>query len=795
MFSPRWKKVIADLWQNKARTVLVVISIAIGVFAFGGLFIARSVLNENLDNQYRSRNPADIVIGLPSFDGDLERWAERQDYVLAAETLTAYPLRLVANGQTFDLDLLAYRDYDSIDVTRIYPTEGNWPPERDELWIERGFLERVGVPVGTPVQIKVGEDNFYEVTLAGLMSDLTVSGGSVNSRVKGFVNYRTLASMGLSADYNRLDLFVQRAEFGYPNAPAPVEIADQIRKKLLFRGVTTRAITIDADGKSWAVDILNSQTTTFTIIGLACLLLSSSLVANIISGLLAQQKRQIGVLKIIGGTRGQIVSIYLAMVFIFGLLALLIALPMSINFARGTATGLGEGLFNFDIANFRIPPEILILEIAMAFAVPMIAAIGPILSGTRITPAEAISDYNANTQNSFIDLLLSRLGGLPSSLLLSLRNTFRKKGRLLATAVTLAFAGVLFMSIVNVRTSLQVLLLEITQLANFDVRVSLTDTLNKQGLEQRVLELPDVVDVEGWLTTSVRYLRPDQVQSDNFVLTGLPAESIFVAPQPMEGRWLEPYTNDNRYDIVVTREVMEREPSIQVGRPIMLRQGGEEEMFRVVGMVEGGDQFAYGHYETVSKFAGAPDEINSIILRTTDNSEETHNRVASEVADYFDLRDYEIASSSTGNTFRRDLGAAFDIFAFTLLGVSLLIAIVAGLGLAGTMSLNVLERTREIGVLRSIGAATNTIRVMYVTEGFLVGLLSFVLAVPFVPLVTVILNEFLGQISAQRSLPYATSATGIAIWFGLVTMVSILSSVSPAQRASQISIREALSYE
>jgi putative ABC transport system permease protein len=351
------------------------------------------------------------------------------------------------------------------------------------------------------------------------------------------------------------------------------------------------------------------------------------------------------------------------------------------------------------------------------------------------------------------------------------------------------------MSIVNVRTSLQVLLLEITQLANFDVRVSLGNTLNKQGLEQRVLELPDVVDVEGWLTTPVRYLRPDQVQSDDFVLTGLPAESIFVAPQPLQGRWLEPYSNDNRYDIVITREVVEREPSIQVGRPIMLRRGDEEEMFRVVGVVEGQDQFAYGHYQTVSKFAGAPDEINSIILRTTDNSEETHNRVAAEVADYFDLRDFEIASSSTGNTFRRDLGAAFDIFAFTLLGVSLLIAIVAGLGLAGTMSLNVLERTREIGVLRSIGAATNTIRVMYVTEGFLVGLLSFVLAVPFVPLVTVVLNEFLGQISAQRSLPYATSAAGIAIWFGLVTIVSILSSVSPAQRASQISIREALSYE
>jgi putative ABC transport system permease protein len=796
MLSPRWKKVFADLWQNKSRTALVVISTAIGVFAFGGMFIARAVLDENLAQGYESRQPADISITLAEpFDDDLARWAEGQPHVVAAQEVTSNRLQIIANGEQYDLLLVAYEEYDSITVSQVVPTRGVFPPGRDEITIERSFLSRLGIELGDTVTIKVDEDDFYDVTLTGLVNDLTIQSGNTNSLVKGWVDLRTLNRMDLSADPNQIDIAIERADAANPNVPTPIEIVDDLRQRLVEGGYSVRAVSYDEDGKSWAVDILNAQTTTFAIVGTAALLLSSSLVANIIAGLLAAQKKQIGIMKIVGATRGQIVPIYLAMVMLFGGIALLIALPLSIGFANGLSNGFGPNVLNFDINTFRVPTEIIVLEVIVAFAVPMLSALNPILSGTRVTPAAAISDNQPGSQNNPLDLLLARLGGLPRPLLLSLRNTFRKKGRLLATAVTLALAGTLFMSIVNVRAGLDVLIEEIVQTSNFDVQVTLDEPINQAGIERRILDLPGVTSVEGWLTTSVRYQREDNVQSDNFTLFGLPAESRYISPIPNEGRWLEPRTRLNRYDLVVTSGLTDREPLLTVGSEIDLRRGDQVETWRIVGEIQADIPLAYADYDSVARFAGEPDTVNRIQVTTVDKDPETYQIVLDEMLAYFDERDIEVVGSSFGTTLRRDLGAVFNIFAFTLLGTSMLIAIVAGLGLAGTMSLNVLERTREIGVLRSVGAATNSIRFMYVLEGFLVGLLSFLIALPLVAPVTWLLCDFLGRIAAGRPVPYALSATGAPIWLAIVVVVAVLSSLSPAQRAAQISIREALSYE
>ena len=59
-----------------------------------------------------------------------------------------------------------------------------------------------------------------------------------------------------------------------------------------------------------------------------------------------------------------------------------------------------------------------------------------------------------------------------------------------------------------------------------------------------------------------------------------------------------------------------------------------------------------------------------------------------------------------------------------------LLAVVGGLGLAGTMSLNVLERTREIGVMRAVGGSDGSVRLIVVFEGLFVGILSWVLSAP-----------------------------------------------------------------
>jgi putative ABC transport system permease protein len=123
-----------------------------------------------------------------------------------------------------------------------------------------------------------------------------------------------------------------------------------------------------------------------------------------------------------------------------------------------------------------------------------------------------------------------------------------------------------------------------------------------------------------------------------------------------------------------------------------------------------------------------------------------------------------------------------------------LIGMVGGLGLAGTMSLNVMERTREVGVMRAVGAESPDLRLMFVVEGLFIGLLSalvaFVLSVPL----TVLIGTALGGALRLGAISLQLSWVGYALWPLIVSVVSVVASISPARRASQISIREALAY-
>ena len=111
------------------------------------------------------------------------------------------------------------------------------------------------------------------------------------------------------------------------------------------------------------------------------------------------------------------------------------------------------------------------------------------------------------------------------------------------------------------------------------------------------------------------------------------------------------------------------------------------------------------------------------------------------------------------------------------------------------MSLNVLERTREIGVMRAVGASTSAVRRLFLTEGVLIGLISAIISLPLSVPGSIGFGNILGAALANRPLPYAPTLEGPVAWFIIITFISASASLLPAQRASQISVREALAYE
>jgi putative ABC transport system permease protein len=117
------------------------------------------------------------------------------------------------------------------------------------------------------------------------------------------------------------------------------------------------------------------------------------------------------------------------------------------------------------------------------------------------------------------------------------------------------------------------------------------------------------------------------------------------------------------------------------------------------------------------------------------------------------------------------------------------------MGLAGTMGMNVLERTREIGIMRSIGADDRAVMRTVIAEGVVIGVISFALAIVLSVPFTYLLSTIVSLAVFQTPIDTIFTFTGYGIWLGLVLVLSALASILPARRAARLTIREVLAYE
>jgi putative ABC transport system permease protein len=144
---------------------------------------------------------------------------------------------------------------------------------------------------------------------------------------------------------------------------------------------------------------------------------------------------------------------------------------------------------------------------------------------------------------------------------------------------------------------------------------------------------------------------------------------------------------------------------------------------------------------------------------------------------------------------RTEVETALGAVIVLLLVMALLLAIVGGLGLMGTMSINVLERTREIGVLRAIGAPNRGVAQVFIREGMAIGVLSWLLGSLLAFPLGKALSDAVGRPIMGVPLTFSYSMAGVWMWLVLVVILSGLASLLPARNASRLTVREVLAYE
>jgi putative ABC transport system permease protein len=225
---------------------------------------------------------------------------------------------------------------------------------------------------------------------------------------------------------------------------------------------------------------------------------------------------------------------------------------------------------------------------------------------------------------------------------------------------------------------------------------------------------------------------------------------------------------------------------------------GQEEVWEVVGIfkfVGREGVLAYTPLEYAEKITNLTDRAYSFRVVTTQHDRDFQNAMSEKLDDYFRDNGFKLRQAQPGLASLDSVSESLDILVVFLLIMAVLTAIVGAMGLTGTMGMNVLERTREIGIMRAIGADDRAVMRTVIGEGFVIGAISFVLAIIVSVPLTYGLSFIVSIAIFETPIAVLFTYQGYAIWLGLVLLLSVLGSVLPARNAARLTIREVLAYE
>jgi len=794
---PRWRKVLTDLWGDKTRTALVVASIAAGVFAIGMIVTAFSVLNQDINASYAASNPANIEIWTDPFYDDLIRVIEKVPGVDQVEGRQVLPIRARRGTENWQgVSLISAEDFKNTQINHLGTIEGTQYPGRNEITFSDDMMNSTGFQVGDEIEVELSDSSTHYLTMVGLVSDQQSTRPDANATTNAFVTLDTLRAFGVGNYFNRLLITVDgdgSDESFIAKVAADVEDKIESHNRGVYRIVEAKS------DEHPMIDTILAVMGLLGALGILITILSASLIINTLNALLTQQLRQIGVMKLIGARSLQILGMYLGLIISYSVIALMIAIPLGAIAGYGLAS-LMANLMGAELSGFRFIPAAIVAQVVVAFLVPLVAGFFPVNKGARTNVRRAISDYRPRVRTARQGLL-NRSGGwvrwISRPILLSFRNTFRKKGRLILTIFTLTIAGAVFIGVFNVRASMNSVMDNLMKHFLGDVTINFSQPYNVRKVERDLMAVPGISGVEGWGGTGAEIVDQNGDLVTALTIVTPPDGTQLLDPEIMAGRWLMP---GEKKAMVVSDTIYEQYPDLQPGDTLRVEiSGNPEEVWEVVGIYSFismlGDPMAYANFDYVADKVNLPNQAYSFRLVTQDIQGSSLQALIQRIDNQLEDKGYAVQSILAGDTMRENAGTAVNTLVIFLLIMAILTAFVGSIGLMGTMSINVLERTREIGVMRTIGAVDMVVMQSVIIEGLVIGLITWVIAIGLSYPISSALLTIIGQAMAGASFTLVFTPLGVFVWLGVVVILSIVASVMPARNAARLTINEVLAYE
>ncbi|TLM66250.1 MAG: ABC transporter permease, partial [Actinobacteria bacterium] len=383
MLAPRWIKVVRDLSSHRFRTLLVVLSIAVGVFSVAVVMGAREVLLREFATGYAWARAAAATFNTQRpFDEALLRRVQDRPEVAAAEARTYVPVRFrmlddegnpASGWKTMSIQVVD--DLRRTTVERIAISESTRIPSDGEILIEQSAQQTGDWEPGKSVELELPSGESATFRVAGFAHDLNAVPSRFVGATTAFTTRENLPLLEMPEGYNML--LVSFEGQGLTRAKAS-EMAGAIRDEVLEpSGVVVARMAVPEPGSHFLGDIFKAVSLLLLALGILSLLLSGFLVVNTVSALMVQHVRQVGIMKAVGGRTQQVARMYFAMVTVYGVLAVLVGIPAGAWAGHGF-TEFAAGMLNFRISDYTPPWWVIGLEVAVGLLVPVLAALAPV---------------------------------------------------------------------------------------------------------------------------------------------------------------------------------------------------------------------------------------------------------------------------------------------------------------------------------------------------------------------------------------------------------------------------------
>ena len=783
------RKSWSDLSRRPVRAVLTIFTLALAVASFGILALP-SLVNRAMSSEvgharlYDLRIPIDDVALSP---GQLEQLGSLSN-VTAVTARSLFSTRALIGTRRVDTEVWGVPDFADQPVDQVISTARPGPGQvlvdvRDSM---AGIFHGKS---GDSLTLQAADGSFRTLPIAGSARSMAFNQDTLGGHLVVYATQATVQTLGGLAGTNLLEF-----RLADPHQPAVASTVTAVRSFLAGLpkpSAFSDLPTVRTPGDWPLKAVFNSRSKVLDILIVLAALSAVFLLANTIRTLVAEQSREIGIMRSIGASANDVRSSYLRTTAFLGLLGSMVGSVLGIGLASLLATLFGRMVFG-TTPGFAVDWAIVALGALVGVGGALLTA-WPTLRRVLHTPVhEALASEGLVSRfgGSAMDRLVLHSARLPTAVRVGVRNIARQKGRSATIVVQVALAVGTLLGLLSLALAVSQVTDQSWNVLDYDISLSAQPggNLYGPGVVDDIRAQPGVAGIEAVDWSQMTY------RGETLFALGAHANS-FIREPLAAGRWLTPEDERTGANVAVVGSAAARRWHLRPGSRVSIATAGGSETFTVIGVGRSQANNGYNLYTTLVALQNAtrhPGMVNTLFIRSADKGHRAIDALAARL---------ETALASSAHPSRSLViyaGRATDkatsrSMLVVVEGIGLLIVAISMLGLVNAIVMSIIERTREIGVLRCLGARARDLRRIFRTETIALAMLGFIAAVPLGWVIAHALQWLVLHVAGGRlPAPYTIRNLGVA--FVATVALAVLAVSAPLRRATRLRPGDAIRY-